>query len=351
MAQAIAFLSYTRKDDAFFGGYITAFRKTLENAVHVVTGETTFQIFQDVEGIVIGENWQKKLVQVIHESSFFVPMLSPLYFNSKACRGETTDFLEHERRLDRDDMVLPVYFMYSANLEKEEKKAEDPLALEMARRQLFDWRENADIPLDQPAARRAILELASEIGARLERPGPSIDEPSATTDAEGQGGDGGARGARTGPESTSSHDERAAALADDTRLGVGVDRNVRREPLSPRRILWVDDNPGNNVWERRALESYGVEFAIARDTAQALQVIADTGPFTAIISDMGRTGDRQAGLTLLKRVRDARMDTPYFIYTTRRAASGLWPVARLSKAQGITGDPDALVEMVMAAIR
>ena len=44
MTKALAFLSYTRKDDEFFGGYITAFRKMLENAVHVVTGDTHFQV-------------------------------------------------------------------------------------------------------------------------------------------------------------------------------------------------------------------------------------------------------------------------------------------------------------------
>ena len=51
--------------------------------MHVVTGEQTFQIFQDIEGIVIGETWHKKLAEVINKSSFLVPMLSPLFFNSK----------------------------------------------------------------------------------------------------------------------------------------------------------------------------------------------------------------------------------------------------------------------------
>lgn len=39
MTHATAFLSYTRIDDEFHGGYITSIRKMLENAVHVVTGE------------------------------------------------------------------------------------------------------------------------------------------------------------------------------------------------------------------------------------------------------------------------------------------------------------------------
>ena len=44
MAEALGFLSYTRKDDQFFGGYITAFRKTLEAGVQVVTGDRDFRL-------------------------------------------------------------------------------------------------------------------------------------------------------------------------------------------------------------------------------------------------------------------------------------------------------------------
>ena len=108
MPEAIAVLSYTRKDDEFFGGYITAFRKTLESAVHVVTGMEDFHIFQDVEGIVFGEQWQKKLADVIDTASFLVPMVSPLFFNSQPCRQEVDLFLAHERKLKRDDLILPV---------------------------------------------------------------------------------------------------------------------------------------------------------------------------------------------------------------------------------------------------
>lgn len=78
MSDVMAVLSYTRKDNEFFGGYITSFRMTLESALHVVTGRETFRIFQDVEGIVIGEQWQKKLADVIDAANFLVPMVSPL---------------------------------------------------------------------------------------------------------------------------------------------------------------------------------------------------------------------------------------------------------------------------------
>jgi CheY-like chemotaxis protein len=320
---ALAFLSYTRKDDEFFGGYITAFRKMLENAVQVVTGETSFQVFQDIDGIVIGENWEKKLDEAIHGSSFFVPMLSPLFFNSQPCREEVEKFLEHERALKRSDLILPIYFLTTAKLEKEEEKTKDPLATEFAKRQLFDWRQQANVPLQDPAGREAILALARAVANALERL-----EVKQTLPVRGR-----------------------EIITSDTRLMTGIPAEVLREKLTTRKVLWVDDNPDNNIWERQALESYGVEFVLAQDTAEAVQQWQDKGPFTAIISDMGRVGDAQAGYTLLSIVKEAPIKVPYFIYTAANHEESLSHDAKVRGAQGLTSDPDALVAMVVAAIR
>jgi CheY-like chemotaxis protein len=326
MPPPLAFLSYTRKDDEFFGGYITAFRKMLENAVHVTSGQQTFRVFQDIEGIVIGENWQKKLSQVLHESSVMVPMVTPLFFNSQPCRAEVEDFLEHERSLHRGDMIWPVYFLSSAKLEKKEERDRDPIVREIASRQMFDWRQNAHIPLDQPAAREAILKLAAEIGEATER--ITATNPQV----------------RPGASSV-------AALAADPRLGRGVDSHLRRESLGTQNLLWVDDRPENNSWERRALQSYGMHFALARNTDEAKQLLSEPRAFAAIISDMGRPGDQSAGFTLLKWVRENPLrDQPYFIYTSAHGARRQ-PAAGDPAPQGMTCDPDTLVKMVVAALR
>jgi CheY-like chemotaxis protein len=335
MAQPLAFLSYTRKDDDFFGGYITAFRKVLETAVHVVTGEETFRVFQDVEGIVIGENWKKKLDDVIHESSFLVPMLSPLFFSSGPCRDEVTEFLAHERSLSRDDLILPVYFLSSAKLEKDEEKDLDPIAKELAARQMFDWREKANVPLQEPAARGAIMQLAKGIASALDRlakPAPK-SAPKDTRDEPGPR----ARGT-------------VGMTTLDELVDFGVHGNVKREEPAPRRVLWVDDRPDNNVVERRALESYGVQFALARDTERAQDLLSAKEPFSAVVSDLGRPGDRLAGVTLLRWLRQERGPIPYFIYTSRSAAKRR-PGRDEPTPDGVTADPDRLVEMVVAALR
>ncbi|HSD74822.1 MAG TPA: toll/interleukin-1 receptor domain-containing protein [Steroidobacteraceae bacterium] len=337
MAQTLAFLSYTRKDDEFFGGYITAFRKMLESAVHVVSGQETFRVFQDIEGLIIGEDWKKKLAEVIQESSFFMPMLSPLFFNSAPCIEEVKEFLAHEKNLGRDDLVLPVYFLSSAKLEKEEEKSKDPIAMELARRQMFDWRQNANVPLQDPAAREAILRLAAQISAVIERSAASPPAPSASAPA-------GPAEARPSRQEVSGDD-----WAADPRLGLAA--NIRREALDPRRVLWVDDWPDNNLWERRALESYGVQFALAKDTSRAKELLDGEHGFAAVVSDMGRRGDSRAGVTLLKWLRKEKAsDLPFFIYTTDRVVRD-WPAVGQPRLQGITADPDELVDMVVAALR
>ncbi len=321
MAEALGFLSYTRKDDQFFGGYITAFRKTLEAGVQVVTGDRDFRLWQDVEGIVLGEQWEKKLAEVIGEASFFLPMLSPLFLSSPNCREEVELFVSREKSLGRDDLILPIYLVDSPKLEKPDERDKDPVATEIAKRQRYDWRENAWLGLDAPAARKAVLTLAQAIAAAL----PRLVTPAPAT-----------RGGPAAPPVTeSAADERIAAVGGAARL----------EKLSERKVLWVDDQPDNNRWERAALESYGIRFTLAESTSDAL---AAPGSFAAVISDLGRDREPRAGIDLLDRLRAAGNASPYFIYTSARAAAWL---GKVEQAQGVTADPDELVAMVVAAVR
>jgi len=81
-----AFLSYTRLDDKFFGGAITSLRELLELGVQVVTGDQTFTIFQDVDGIELGQKWQRRLDEAISTSRFLIPVVTPLFFASSGNR-------------------------------------------------------------------------------------------------------------------------------------------------------------------------------------------------------------------------------------------------------------------------
>ena len=273
--------------------------------------------------------WRKKLAEVIESSVLLIPMVTPLFLGSKPCREETQLFLHHEQKLERDDLILPVYFIECPALEKESEIAKDPLAREILRRQMFDWRKKANLPLEQPEAREAILTLARAVAVAGERAGEAV-----------------APALRVAYDHTRLRNASGAARH---RLARGERRTaVRRQALEKRTILWVDDRPDNNVWERRALQTYGMQFVLARSTAEA-EGLLQSRSFDAVISNLGRPGDRRAGFTLLARARISHPQAPYFIYTGSRAPE-LIREAQARGAQGLTDDPAELISMVVTAL-
>jgi CheY-like chemotaxis protein len=114
------------------------------------------------------------------------------------------------------------------------------------------------------------------------------------------------------------------------------------------KILWVDDNPDNNVHERQAMESMGLEFTLALSTEEALTILSRQR-FAAIISDMGRKEGTREGYLLLEAIRAKDKSTPFFIYAGSQAPQHQREAA-LRGAQGTTNIPAELVEMVVRAL-
>jgi len=118
------------------------------------------------------------------------------------------------------------------------------------------------------------------------------------------------------------------------------------------KILWVDDRPNNNIYERQAFESMGLTFTLALSTQEAL-VELTKHRFAAIISDMGRKeGPKEGpkeGYILLEKVRKKDQQTPFFIYAGSNAREHKLE-ARKRGAQGTTNRPDELVDMVIQAL-
>lgn len=115
-----------------------------------------------------------------------------------------------------------------------------------------------------------------------------------------------------------------------------------------KRVLWVDDRPKNNVFERQSLEALGFQFTLALSTEEALEALSCT-EFDAIISDMGRPPDQRAGYTLLKSLRSEGDQTPFLIYAGSRSPEHI-KEAKKRGAQGTTNMPDQLFEMVLTLL-
>lgn len=154
---------------------------------------------------------------------------------------------------------------------------------------------------------------------------------------------------------TVAHPEAAAnpqAVARDAKdayqmvADVATPRAIRR--VAGARVLWVDDRPNNNIHERESLQALGVRFVLATSTEEALEKIRERS-IDAIISDMGRQEDPQAGYTLLEKLRATGNQTPFIIYAGSRAPEHS-AEARNRGAVGCTNRPGELFQMVLSVL-
>ncbi|MCF2910593.1 winged helix-turn-helix domain-containing protein [Pseudoalteromonas sp. DL2-H2.2] len=80
------------------------------------------------------------------------------------------------------------------------------------------------------------------------------------------------------------------------------------------RILWVDDNPTNNLQEKRYFERHHIGVYTVKSSEEAL-LLMQMYEYTLIISDMGRGQEPLAGLKLLQQLRSQGDRTPFYFYT------------------------------------
>jgi formylglycine-generating enzyme required for sulfatase activity len=164
-----ALISYTRNDDEHHKGYLTTFREELSGEVQVYTGRP-FRIFQDIEDIKWGQPFEERIDAALAEITFFIPILTPSFFNSKFCRYELERFLQREQQLGRDDLVLPVYFIRVPGLESAALRTNDPLMQTLAARQYIDWRKLRRRSFDLPEVGDKLAEMAEHIADALHAP-------------------------------------------------------------------------------------------------------------------------------------------------------------------------------------
>nr|WP_319570125.1 response regulator [uncultured Draconibacterium sp.] len=150
-------------------------------------------------------------------------------------------------------------------------------------------------------------------------------------------------------DNTISNEIKTQQLNSLVELVSKIDLSKHKRDLNNRpRILWVDDRPENNVYERKAFEAQGIEISIALSTNEAIERLLSNN-FSAIISDMGRKEGAEEGYVLLDKVRDSGNSIPYFIY----AGSNSLEHKRMALergAQGSTNDARELYEMIFKIV-
>ncbi|SRR6266487_4587890 len=118
-------------------------------------------------------------------------------------------------------------------------------------------------------------------------------------------------------KSATSPDNKQTLPVDKTQKIIDLVTNVATpqavQKVAGAKVLWVDDKPSNNIYPRKALEAFGIQFTLSTSTHDALEKVGvDT--YAVIISDFKRLPDEKAGFTLLEALRKQHITTPFIIF-------------------------------------
>lgn len=163
-----AFMSYTRHDDEQNGGHLTAFCNGLSGAVQTFTGQP-FRIFQDIKDIAWGQPFEERIDAVLRATQFFIPIITPSFFQSTYCCAELTRFLKRAEELGRSDLILPVYYVECDELEDASIREHNELARVLATRNWVDWRELYFEDFGRPPVKKMLAQMARQIRDTLKR--------------------------------------------------------------------------------------------------------------------------------------------------------------------------------------
>jgi hypothetical protein len=157
-----AFMSYSQFDDKLDGGFLTDFCGRLGSEVSAYLGRE-FAVFQDIKNIGWGADWQARLDEALGSATFLIPIITPNFFQSEACRQEVQQFDAHERKLDRDDLILPLYYIETPEFEEFAKFEHDLVVSILYKHQYEDWRTLRHRSIDDMDVKKKISELAQQI--------------------------------------------------------------------------------------------------------------------------------------------------------------------------------------------
>jgi hypothetical protein len=157
-----AFMSYSQFDDKHDGGFLTDFRERLASEVRAYWGQE-FKVFQDIKDIGWGADWKARLDEALGTATFLIPIITPNFFQSEACKREVRQFDVHERKLASNDLILPLYYIETPQFEEFAKFKRDHVVSILHRHQSEDWRELRHLPIQDISVQKKIGKLAQQI--------------------------------------------------------------------------------------------------------------------------------------------------------------------------------------------
>jgi hypothetical protein len=160
MAESQGFWSYVHKDDDADGGRVVQLAHDIVAQYEMLTDEK-IELFLDKDGILWGQEWERRIEDSLASIAFFIPILTPRYFASAICRNELNTFARRATELGVQELLLPILYLDIPGLQ-EDPPSDDLLAL-VKKFQWVDWQDLRFSDRASPEYRRAVSALAQRL--------------------------------------------------------------------------------------------------------------------------------------------------------------------------------------------
>ena len=303
------FISYASKDAIF------------TDLMKMKLEEAGIYVWLDHGELHGGEEWRESIDRGISTSDVMLVVLKP-----KSCESPYVTY-EWGFALGKGRKVIPILL----------EDAQIHPRLEVL--QYLDFRDPRAGPWDELAKgiKNNNFQNQENMGSDLVRDMTSVDLQEIIVGAVALAT---ATAKSTGEEAAAADISRVA----ESVVGAMQHSAHRNKEQGDRHILWVDDRPINNEFERAAFKAVGFTFTLALSTDKALELL-NQNSYVAIISDMGRVEGPREGYVLLDALREVDKNTPFFIYAGSNAPKHKREAADHG-AQGSTNVPQELFELV-----
>jgi hypothetical protein len=171
-ADAVGFWSYARIDDEAEEGRIVRLARLVRVEYELLTGDS-LSIFVDRDDLEWGDEWRRRIDEALAGTTFFIPIVTPRFFERPECRRELLTFAGTAKSLNLEDLILPLYYVTVPGIDAGQPTPDEAVSL-VTEHQREDWRElrleDQASALYRQGVNRLAVKLAQIAAAVRERP-------------------------------------------------------------------------------------------------------------------------------------------------------------------------------------
>jgi uncharacterized protein YukE len=185
-----AFWSYVHADDEAEGGRIVELGRDVQRQYGLITGGE-LELFLDRDALEWGDDWRERIAEAVDAARFFIPVMTPSYFNSKECRRELIQFAREANRLGASALLLPILYTQVPALEVDEPA--DEAVILVKPRQYENWTDLRFRDRSSSEYREAVASLAQRLAETVDEisafPAIAVELVEPESDEADAGGD------------------------------------------------------------------------------------------------------------------------------------------------------------------